>query len=129
MLLPWLFPSTPISCTWVDQFIPITRQDGYRVRTQALVKGCYCGGRNGPISNHGLWYNVQGPAYNRHTLPGETEPTEHAKEILILRRRSLWLEVTGGDTASSRKEVRGEQERLGLRRLCTGCFPRVGITA
>ncbi|NXW66689.1 SL9A2 protein, partial [Eurystomus gularis] len=30
-----------------------------------------------------------GPAYNRHTLPGETEPVEHTKEILILRHRSL----------------------------------------
>ncbi|NXT95076.1 SL9A2 protein, partial [Anhinga rufa] len=30
-----------------------------------------------------------GPAYNRHTLPGETEPVEHAKEILILRHKSL----------------------------------------
>ncbi|NWT70938.1 SL9A2 protein, partial [Prunella himalayana] len=30
-----------------------------------------------------------GPAYNRHTLPGDSEPTEHAKEILILRHKSL----------------------------------------
>ncbi|KFW68921.1 Sodium/hydrogen exchanger 2, partial [Pygoscelis adeliae] len=30
-----------------------------------------------------------GPAYNRHTLPGEAEPMEHAEEILILRHKSL----------------------------------------
>ncbi|NWW62734.1 SL9A2 protein, partial [Ifrita kowaldi] len=30
-----------------------------------------------------------GPAYNRHTLPGDSEPTEQAKEILILRHKSL----------------------------------------
>ncbi|XP_065545794.1 sodium/hydrogen exchanger 2-like [Lathamus discolor] len=45
-----------------------------------------------------------GPAYNRHTLPGETEPVEHAKEILILRHKSLQVEVRGSDTVSSRKE-------------------------
>ncbi|KAM4661620.1 sodium/hydrogen exchanger 2-like [Amazona ochrocephala] len=45
-----------------------------------------------------------GPAYNRHTLPGETEPVEHAKEILILRHKSLQVEARGGDTVSSRKE-------------------------
>lgn len=50
------------------------------------------------------WCNVQGPAYNRHTLPGETEPVGHAKEILILRHKSLRVEVSGGDTASTRKE-------------------------
>lgn len=59
------------------------------------------------MSDSGLWCNVQGPAYNRHTLPGETEPVEHAKEILILRHKSLQVEVRGGDTVSSRKEVRG----------------------
>ncbi|GAB0194834.1 sodium/hydrogen exchanger 2-like [Grus japonensis] len=47
---------------------------------------------------------AQGPAYNRHTLPGETEPVEHAKEILILRHKSLRVEVSGGDGVSSRKE-------------------------
>ncbi|KAM9269507.1 sodium/hydrogen exchanger 2-like [Cariama cristata] len=45
-----------------------------------------------------------GPAYNRHTLPGETEPMEHAKEILILRHKSLRVKVSGGDAVSSRKE-------------------------
>ncbi|KAM9537776.1 sodium/hydrogen exchanger 2-like [Guaruba guarouba] len=45
-----------------------------------------------------------GPAYSRHTLPGEAEPVEHAKEILILRHKSLQVEVRGGDTVSSRKE-------------------------
>ncbi|KAK4810292.1 hypothetical protein QYF61_017339 [Mycteria americana] len=45
-----------------------------------------------------------GPAYNRHTLPGEAEPVERAKEILILRHKSLRVEVSGSDTASSRKE-------------------------
>nr|XP_013815653.1 PREDICTED: sodium/hydrogen exchanger 2-like [Apteryx mantelli mantelli] len=44
------------------------------------------------------------PAYNRHTLPGETEPTEQAKEILILQHRSLWTEISESDTFSSRKE-------------------------
>ncbi|XP_074458249.1 sodium/hydrogen exchanger 2-like [Larus michahellis] len=45
-----------------------------------------------------------GPAYNRHTLPGETEPVEHAKEILILRHKSLRVKVSGGNTSSSSKE-------------------------
>ncbi|KAM6353426.1 sodium/hydrogen exchanger 2-like [Alca torda] len=45
-----------------------------------------------------------GPAYNRHTLPGETEPVEHAKEILILRHKSLQVKVSGGNTSSSSKE-------------------------
>ncbi|XP_068013568.1 LOW QUALITY PROTEIN: sodium/hydrogen exchanger 2-like [Melanerpes formicivorus] len=49
-----------------------------------------------------------GPAYNRHTLPGETEPVEHAKEILILRHRGLRLELSRADTASSRKESQKE---------------------
>lgn len=66
---------------------------------------------------------AQGPAYNRHTLPGETEPVEHAKEILILRHKSLRVEVSGGDGVSSRKEVRGSGEGLDLQRPCTGCFP------
>ncbi|XP_074691127.1 sodium/hydrogen exchanger 2-like isoform X2 [Strix aluco] len=48
-----------------------------------------------------------GPAYNRHTLPGETEHAEHAKEILILRHKSLRVELSGGDAASPRKEVGG----------------------
>ncbi|NWX19483.1 SL9A2 protein, partial [Aegotheles bennettii] len=30
-----------------------------------------------------------GPAYNRHTLPGETEPVERAKEILFLHHKKL----------------------------------------
>lgn len=51
--------------------------------------------------------SLQGPAYNRHTLPGDSEPTEQAKEILILRHKSLLVEVSGSDTCSSRKEVRG----------------------
>lgn len=58
--------------------------------------------------------SLQGPAYNRHTLPGDSEPTEQAKEILILRHKSLLVEVSGSDTCSSRKEVRGstgEQDR------------------
>ncbi|XP_069723452.1 sodium/hydrogen exchanger 2-like [Phaenicophaeus curvirostris] len=45
-----------------------------------------------------------GPAYNRHTLPGETEPMGHAKEILILRHKGLWVEVSRGDGVISRKE-------------------------
>ncbi|XP_009994909.1 PREDICTED: sodium/hydrogen exchanger 2-like [Chaetura pelagica] len=46
----------------------------------------------------------RGPAYNRHTLPGDTEPVEQAKELLILRHKNLWVEVSGSDTASSGKE-------------------------
>ncbi|XP_063278875.1 sodium/hydrogen exchanger 2-like [Prinia subflava] len=49
-----------------------------------------------------------GPAYNRHTLPGDSEPTEQAKEILILRHKSLLVEVSGSDTCSSRKESQKE---------------------
>ncbi|XP_071613598.1 sodium/hydrogen exchanger 2-like [Heliangelus exortis] len=45
-----------------------------------------------------------GPAYNRHTLPGDTEHVEHAQEILILRHKNLWMEMSGSDTASSGKE-------------------------
>lgn len=70
--------------------------------------------------------NVQGPAYNRHTLPGESEPVEHAKEILILRHKSLRVEVSGGDTASSRKEVRGSRESLDPRRTMHGVFSLCG---
>ncbi|XP_025910415.1 sodium/hydrogen exchanger 2-like [Nothoprocta perdicaria] len=44
------------------------------------------------------------PAYNRHTLPGETEPAEQAKEILILRHRSLRMELSENDTVGSSKE-------------------------
>lgn len=54
---------------------------------------------------------LQGPAYNRHTLPGDSEPTEQAKEILILRHKSLLVEVSGSDTCSSRKEVRGNTDK------------------
>lgn len=49
--------------------------------------------------------SLQGPAYNRHTLPGDSEPAEQAKEILLLRHKSLLVELS--DTCSSRKEVRG----------------------
>ncbi|KAK2545508.1 hypothetical protein Q9966_001322 [Columba livia] len=45
-----------------------------------------------------------GPAYSRHTLPGDTEPGEHPKEILILRHKSLRVEVSGGDMTISRTE-------------------------
>ncbi|XP_057237726.1 sodium/hydrogen exchanger 2-like [Malurus melanocephalus] len=48
-----------------------------------------------------------GPAYNRHTLPGDSEPTERAKEILILRHKNLLVEVSS-DTCSSRKESQKE---------------------
>lgn len=51
----------------------------------------------------GAW---QGPAYSRHTLPGETEPVEQAQEILILQRRSLRVDASGSDRISPRKEVR-----------------------
>uniref|UniRef100_A0A8C3KUA9 Sodium/hydrogen exchanger n=1 Tax=Calidris pygmaea TaxID=425635 RepID=A0A8C3KUA9_9CHAR len=80
------------------------------------------------LQQRSLWCHVQGPAYNRHTLPGETEPVEHAKEILILRHKSLRMEVSGGDMASSGKEVRRSGEGLDLQRPCTGCFPCAGVT-
>ncbi|OXB74898.1 UNVERIFIED_CONTAM: hypothetical protein H355_009642 [Colinus virginianus] len=48
-----------------------------------------------------------GPAYSRHTLPGETEPVEQAQEILILRRRSLRVDASGSDGISPRKEKEG----------------------
>ncbi|KYO38425.1 hypothetical protein Y1Q_0015669 [Alligator mississippiensis] len=44
------------------------------------------------------------PAYNRHTLPGETGTEEQAKEILILRHRSLRLQMNKSDLAHSGKE-------------------------
>nr|XP_009685946.1 PREDICTED: sodium/hydrogen exchanger 2-like [Struthio camelus australis] len=47
------------------------------------------------------------PAYNRHTLPGETEPAEQAKEILIFRHTSLRMEISESDTVGSRKEKDG----------------------
>ncbi|OPJ89681.1 hypothetical protein AV530_003849 [Patagioenas fasciata monilis] len=47
---------------------------------------------------------MQGPAYSRHTLPGDTEPGEHPKEILILRHKSLRVEVSGADMTVSRTE-------------------------
>lgn len=53
----------------------------------------------------GAW---QGPAYSRHTLPGETEPVEQAQEILILQRRSLRVDASGSDRIGPRKEVREE---------------------
>lgn len=52
----------------------------------------------------------QVPAYNRHTLPGETGTEEQAKEILILRHRSLRLQMNKSDLAHSGKEVmRGQK--------------------
>ncbi|XP_040526736.1 sodium/hydrogen exchanger 2 [Gallus gallus] len=48
-----------------------------------------------------------GPAYSRHTLPGETEPVEQAQEILILQRRSLRVDASGSDRISPRKEKEG----------------------
>ncbi|XP_072191930.1 sodium/hydrogen exchanger 2-like [Excalfactoria chinensis] len=48
-----------------------------------------------------------GPAYSRHTLPGETEPVEQAQEILILQRRSLRVDASGSDGISPRKEKEG----------------------
>ncbi|POI33371.1 hypothetical protein CIB84_002877, partial [Bambusicola thoracicus] len=48
-----------------------------------------------------------GPAYSRHTLPGETEPVEQAQEILILQRRSLRVDPSGSDGISPRKEKEG----------------------
>lgn len=63
-------------------------------------------GRDAPVSCSPR-VSLQGPAYNRHTLPGDSEPTERAKEILILRHKNLLVEMAGSDTCSSRKEVRG----------------------
>ncbi|TRZ07074.1 hypothetical protein HGM15179_020032 [Zosterops borbonicus] len=51
---------------------------------------------------------LQGPVYNRHTLPGDSEPMEQAKEILILRHKSLLVEVSGSGTCSTRKESQKE---------------------
>lgn len=56
---------------------------------------------------------MQGPAYSRHRLPGETEPTEQAKEILILQRRSLRADTVGSDGGSSRREVRESKDTHG----------------
>lgn len=72
--------------------------------------GSWREGRDAPCPAASLC-PLQGPAYNRHTLPGDSEPTEQAKEILILRHKSLLVEVSGSDTCSSRKEVRGNGHR------------------
>lgn len=47
----------------------------------------------------------QVPAYNRHTLPGETEPVEQAKEILILRQKSWQIHMNQSDLDALDKEV------------------------
>ncbi|XP_044283469.1 sodium/hydrogen exchanger 2-like [Varanus komodoensis] len=44
------------------------------------------------------------PAYNRHTLPGETEPVEQAKEILILRHKSWQMHMSRSDSDHLSKE-------------------------
>ncbi|XP_038271048.1 sodium/hydrogen exchanger 2-like [Dermochelys coriacea] len=44
------------------------------------------------------------PAYNRHTLPGESGTEEQAKEILILRHRSLQIHMNRSDSDHFRKE-------------------------
>uniref|UniRef100_A0A8C9U450 Sodium/hydrogen exchanger n=1 Tax=Serinus canaria TaxID=9135 RepID=A0A8C9U450_SERCA len=66
----------------------------------------------------------QGPAYNRHTLPGDSEPAERAKELLILRHKSLLVELGGSDTCSSRKEVRGSRLLSPQPAHCWWCFLR-----
>lgn len=115
-----LFPSIPTSHAWVDQFIFMARWGGHGQwwtwKTQALVKGW------GMVLPQpwSLWCNMQGPAYSRHTLPGDTEPGEHPKEILILRHKSLRVEVSGGDMTISRTEVRGSGDGLDLQRPCAG---------
>nr|XP_008112897.2 PREDICTED: LOW QUALITY PROTEIN: sodium/hydrogen exchanger 2-like [Anolis carolinensis] len=45
------------------------------------------------------------PAYNRHTLPGETEPVEQAKQILILRQKSWQVHMNSSDSDHLSKEV------------------------
>ncbi|XP_077163781.1 sodium/hydrogen exchanger 2-like [Paroedura picta] len=44
------------------------------------------------------------PAYNRHTLPGETEPADQAKELLILRHKSWQIHLNSSDHLSKEKE-------------------------
>lgn len=68
---------------------------------------------------------MQGPAYSRHRLPGETEPTEQAKEILILQRRSLRADTVGSDGGSSRREVRESEDTHGCGAM-HGMFSPVG---
>ncbi|KAJ7419400.1 hypothetical protein WISP_54087 [Willisornis vidua] len=52
-----------------------------------------------------------GPAYSRHTLPGDCEPGEHPQELLILRHHGRRPDTSGG---GSRKEVRAGRERWDL---------------
>ncbi|XP_053932006.1 sodium/hydrogen exchanger 2 [Cuculus canorus] len=59
-----------------------------------------------------------GPAYNRHTLPGETEPMGRAKEILILRHKGMRVEVSRGDGIISRKEKDDSYSMPGDSRPC-----------
>ncbi|XP_060105099.1 sodium/hydrogen exchanger 2-like [Heteronotia binoei] len=44
------------------------------------------------------------PAYNRHTLPGETEPADQAKELLILRHKSWQIHLNTSDSDHLSKE-------------------------
>ncbi|KAJ7310302.1 hypothetical protein JRQ81_007206 [Phrynocephalus forsythii] len=45
------------------------------------------------------------PAYNRHTLPpGESEPAEHAKQILILRHKNWQMQMNSSDSDHVIKE-------------------------
>ncbi|XP_044538744.1 sodium/hydrogen exchanger 2-like [Gracilinanus agilis] len=45
------------------------------------------------------------PAYNRHTLPGETGDAEEAKEILIRRHKNLHLNLSRSDWEQAVMEV------------------------
>ncbi|KAJ6663191.1 hypothetical protein lerEdw1_010327 [Lerista edwardsae] len=56
------------------------------------------------------------PAYNRHTLPGEAEPVEQAKEILILRHKSWQIHMNQSDSDHLDKEVRMRGPEKYLRR-------------
>ncbi|KAM6427172.1 sodium/hydrogen exchanger 2-like [Liasis olivaceus] len=49
-------------------------------------------------------------AYNRYTLPRETEPAEQVKEIMILRHKSLQICMNRSDLDYLRKEVQQEDD-------------------
>lgn len=77
---------------------------------EAVLKG----GQGWSRVQQPLWCPCRARRTTGTPLPGDSEPTEQAKEILILRHKSLLVEVSGSDTCSSRKEVRGstgEQDR------------------
>ncbi|XP_054851788.1 sodium/hydrogen exchanger 2-like [Eublepharis macularius] len=52
------------------------------------------------------------PAYSRHTLPGETEPADQAKEILILRHKSWQIHMNASDSDHLSKEQHPSHGRI-----------------